>query len=147
MEVLRRYSNRPGLGETLHRTRTGLARASSKRHPRRPAGGKRHKVAQRLDEATVAQLVAAYGAGATSTALMQRYCLGRGTVLGLLAAAGVTMRHQGLSEIETGAAAALYARGMSVVSVADRLERPMSTVYLALKRAGVVMRPRQGGRR
>jgi transposase len=78
---------------------------------------------------------------------MQRYCLGRGTVLGLLAAAGVTMRHQGLSEIETGAAAALYARGMSVVSVADRLERPMSTVYLALKRAGVVMRPRQGGRR
>jgi hypothetical protein len=77
---------------------------------------------------------------------MATYQLGRGTVLQLLAEAGVTMRHQGLSEQETAEAASLYASGLSVVTVADRLARPMSTVYLALKRAGVVMRcPHDGG--
>lgn len=100
-----------------------------------------------MDDATVAQLVADYEAGTTSTGLMQRYGLGHGTVLRLLAISGVTMRHQGLSEAEAQTAAALYSSGLSVVSVADRLGHPISTVYRALTGAGVVMRPRQGGRR
>ena len=147
MEVLRRYSNFSDLEQALQRTRSCPARASIVTHRNQSVRSRRHKIKNRLPEAVVTALVADYEAGKSSTELMATYQLGRGTVLQLLAEAGIAMRHQGLSEQETAEAASLYASGLSVVSVADRLERPMSTVYFALKRSGVVIRPAKGGRR
>ncbi|MFL6137370.1 MAG: helix-turn-helix domain-containing protein [Frankiaceae bacterium] len=93
-----------------------------------------------MEPATIAQLVADYMAGAPSAELMRTYQLGKGTVLGLLREAGVTLRHQGLSEEDLAEAKALYAAGLSVVKVANKLGQATGTVYWALKRAGVKMR-------
>lgn len=143
VELLRRYSNRPDLDYLLKRAERGRHRAEAGEASR----PQRHKISKRLSAEAIAQLIADYEAGAESTELTKRYGLGKGTVLSLLRGSGTTIRHQGLTDAETTRAVALYASGLSVVAVADRVGRPMSTVYLALKRAGVRMRPSKGGRR
>jgi hypothetical protein len=71
---------------------------------------------------------------------MRDYRLGKGTVLELLHQAGDGVRYPRLSEEELNRAAQLYASGLSLPKVGVILGRPPTTVHLALKRVGVLMR-------
>lgn len=53
---------------------------------------RRHRVADRLDESIILQMVKDYGDGIPTTQLTSRYGLAKGTVLKLLRERGVTMR-------------------------------------------------------
>jgi IS30 family transposase len=55
------------------------------------------------------------------------------------------MRRHPLSEQELAQARRLYESGLSLVKVSKRIGRHHTTVHLALRRAGVTMRPRKGG--
>jgi len=57
------------------------------------------------------------------------------------------MRRQPLTDQELAEARQLYESGLSLVAVGDRIGRHHTTVHLSLRRAGVPMRPRRGGRR
>ena len=61
---------------------------------------------------------------------------------------GVALRRQGLSPDQVTEAAHLYKAGQSVAQAARAVNLPTKSVYDALKRAGVQMRPRtEKGRR
>ncbi|HEY2089952.1 MAG TPA: hypothetical protein VGH54_28515, partial [Mycobacterium sp.] len=68
-----------------------------------------HAIERRLEADIIKQLVQDYEAGTPSTELTERYELGKGTVLKLLRAHGVTIRRQGLSPAQIQEATALYA--------------------------------------
>jgi hypothetical protein len=71
---------------------------------------------------------------------MERYDLGKGTVLGILHRAGVTMRAQGLGPGDLPRAVALYESGLSLKRVAEQVACDAETVRKSLKAAGVQMR-------
>ena len=77
----------------------------------RPIAHRIHEARRRLDQATVAQLVADYEAGAPSTELMVRYRLGKGTVLQLLREHDVKLRNQGARNFSLEQAIELYQAG------------------------------------
>ena len=137
VDVLGRYSNRPDLGNQLQRVqRLGLATSA------RPVAQtvRVHAVERRLDEPTRRQLIDEYIGGEPTTVLMERYGLGKGTVLGILRRAGVGMRNQGLNQGDLGRATALYENGLSLARVAEHVDCDAETVRQALKRAGVALR-------
>jgi hypothetical protein len=90
--------------------------------------------------ATRQQLIADYIAGDPTTVLMERYALGKGTVLGLLRRAGVQLRNQGLSPNDLPRAIALYESGLSFKDVADNFACDAETVRKSLRAAGVEIR-------
>jgi len=71
---------------------------------------------------------------------MERYQLGKGTVLGILRRAGVQMRNQGLKSGDLQRAVALYESGMSCKRVAEHVSCDAETVRQGLKRAGAELR-------
>ena len=114
--------------------------------PRRP----RHKLDQRLSSDLIAELVASYEMGAPTTQLTGRYGLSKGAVLKLLRESGVSIRRQPLTPQQIADAMSLYASGLSLVQVGERLGSHPTTVRSAFKRFGVPRRPanrspRQGG--
>src|SRR5712691_5988160 len=88
VELLHRYSKLPNLskiGQSSHPRSMPIA------HPRT------HRIRKRLSTQTITQLVADYEAGASSTALMKKYQLGKGTVLKILRQAGVIRQQRKLT--------------------------------------------------
>jgi hypothetical protein len=71
-----------------------------------------HAAKRRLGSAKVAQLVADYQAGQTTTQLMTTYRIGKGTVLRLLETAGVPRRNQPLTPKQCAEAITLYPAGL-----------------------------------
>jgi Helix-turn-helix domain len=122
--------------------------ASGRLHPVAPSGSsKPHKLDQRLQPDVISELLAEYEAGMPTTQLAALFDLSKGAVLTLLHEAGVSMRRQPLTDKELADARQLYESGLSLVAVGERIGRHHTTVHLSLRRAGVVMRARQGGRR
>jgi hypothetical protein len=90
MDATRRYSN---LDTSLEHARklakkTGRNRQVERLNPT----AKAHRVAQRLDGATIQQLVADYRDGVPTTRLTTKYGLAKGTVSKLLREHGATVR-------------------------------------------------------
>ena len=82
VDVMRRYSN---LAIPLEQARKLAARVGHLERTEQPTGQRRpYRIAQRLDEATIQQLVQDYRDGIPTTRLTMRYGLGKGTVLKLL---------------------------------------------------------------
>lgn len=135
VELLGRYSKLPALPKLEHIT----TQSRSARAPSRV-----HRVERRLSPEIIAQLVGDYEAGEPTTALMIKYGLGKGSVLGLLRAAGVEMRAQGQKNIDLPEAFARYQSGWSLAKLAIAYDCSAETVRQALKAAGVVLRPRNG---
>jgi predicted DNA-binding protein YlxM (UPF0122 family) len=108
----------------------------------------RYRLARRLESGQIDQLLAGYRAGATIRELAERYHVSKTAVTELLTAHSVPLRHQGLSPSQVGEAIRLYAGGQSVAQAALSLGVSPSSVYDALKRSDVKMRPaHQAGRR
>jgi transposase-like protein len=103
-------------------------------------------VARRLGPGAIARLVGAYESGTPTTQLMRDFGIAKGTVLRLLKENGVAMRQQPIPAEVISTAAELYETGLSLATVAERLGVNTSTLFLALRRAGVQMRPTTGGR-
>ena len=90
VDATRRYSN---LDKTLERTRTVLdSTGQIRRRDRAEKPQRRHRVADRLDETIITQLVKDYKDGIPTTQLVGRYGLAKGTVLKLLREHGATAR-------------------------------------------------------
>jgi hypothetical protein len=70
-----------------------------------------HAARRRLNDTKRSQLAADYKAGRSTTWLMRKYQLGKGTVLGILAEHSVTMRGQGIPHDRLDEAIGLYKRG------------------------------------
>jgi transposase len=132
VELLRRYSKLPIL-----RISARIAR-SERREAVEPVQSRR--ISHRLSAATVSQLCDEYRLGVATRTLAARYGVGKTVVTKLLREHGVPLRHQGLSDQQVRKAAALYTAGKSVAQVAQTLDLSPSSVYDALKRAGLSMR-------
>ncbi len=71
---------------------------------------------------------------------MEGYGLGKGTVLGLLAEAGVKMRGQGIDTDQLPNLIRLYAEGWSLMRLAARFDCSGETIRQALLHADVALR-------
>jgi hypothetical protein len=106
-----------------------------------------HAAKRRLGSAQVAQLVADYQAGQTTTQLMASYGIGKGTVLRLLETAGIPRRNQPLTPEQCAEAIRLYQQGWSLARVGLHLGRDDSLIHLVLQRAGIPRRDSHGRQR
>jgi hypothetical protein len=75
--------------------------------------------------------------------LAKAFNLDRRTVAGILSRAGIR-RPRSMTDDERAEAVRLYEQGWSCVRIGERLGRNHSTVWLALKAAGVGLRDAQG---
>ncbi|MBK6015138.1 helix-turn-helix domain-containing protein [Streptomyces sp. MBT53] len=100
---------------------------------------KRNK-AKRLKDAQVAELVEAYGHGATTYQLADRFDIKRQTVSAILKRNGITPRWRRLTEANLDEAERLYVQGMSLARIADRMHVDDETIRLRLRKRGVQMR-------
>jgi hypothetical protein len=145
--VLARYAREHQLSKQLQRTlrllrSVDLERQSAPPLPPRPS----FKLAQRLAPTVVDELVAGYEAGRTTNELVAQYSVSHGSVVRLLHKRGVDMRNQGLSVEQVEQAVQLYRVGWSVARIGDLFGVDGTTAWTALKKVGVQMRPRRGGR-
>jgi hypothetical protein len=95
VEVLRRTSNNYGVVQRVTRLSRHL-----ERHGREPASATRpryepHKLRQRLTDETVAGILTAYQAGATTREVGERFGLAHSSVNKLLKQRGVHLRRRG----------------------------------------------------
>jgi hypothetical protein len=83
------------------------------------SNGNPRKISHRLSQEQVDGLVAEYRSRMPTPELCRRYSLGKSTVLGLLKAAGVTMRKQGLPDSRVAEAVTRYEQGWTAPQIAD----------------------------
>ena len=102
-------------------------------------------MSQRLPDETVAAIVVAYEAGATTREVGERFGLAHSSVNKLLKHRGVTARRRSPSPDEVQRAVELYEGGLSTRLVAEHLGYGASTILRALVKAGIAIRPRFGG--
>jgi hypothetical protein len=145
--VLGRCAREHRLSKELQKVQRLLRSVDLDRHtapplPPRPS----FKLTQRLSPAVIGQLIIDYEAGRTIDELVPQYTLSHGSVVRLLHEHGVAMRNQGLSAEQIAQAAQLYRSGLSVAKIGKLFEVDGTTAWTALKRAGIQMRPRRGGR-
>lgn len=144
VDVLTRYSNEVSLSSRWQDLTEAVAGGAGRRQGSSIAL-RVHKLDARIDGELAAHLVAEYEAGTPSTHLTAMFGLAKGSVLKVLREAGVERRLPRMSQAEIHKARRLYESGLSLVEVSKRLGRPgHSTVYQALKRAGVRMRDSHG---
>ena len=99
----------------------------------------------RLSHAERARVVERYEAGEMSTALATEFGVAKTTILAILREANVVRRRQSLTPQQVADATAHYERGCSLSQVAAKMSLKQDTIRLALKAAGVKLRPPTGG--
>jgi hypothetical protein len=109
-----------------------------------PATPRVHSVYRRLQPEQIAELVADYEAGFRVAALMRRFELGKGTVLGILRDHGVKLRNQGLSPSDLPQAIARYEAGESLAGVGRAFGCDANVIRRHLVAAGVTIRACSG---
>lgn len=142
VELVGSYSNQ----EHLARLADKIMSTTSVRRPSTRNRG-RCRAVHRLNAEARQHLVDDYQAGAPTTELCRAYGLGKGTILTILRDAGVAMRRQGLDEAAVDEASTLYAGGMSLAQLGQHFSVDPTTVWRALRRAGVVLRSANGAGR
>jgi predicted DNA-binding protein YlxM (UPF0122 family) len=133
VELLGRYSSQTLWAKRLSDLNRGHMRRSS------PPPSVR-RVARRLSQRQLADLVAGYEAGATVYSLAERFKIHRVTVSQHLRRMGVTMRNRGLDERQVNHAAVLYQQGWSLARIAEHQNVDAETVRKELRARGVRMR-------
>jgi transposase len=103
---------------------------------------KRVRVNQRrLDEREASELVAVYLRGASVKDLVLRFGVHRHTVTSLLPRYGVELRLRGMRPEDVMSAGRLYRDGWSLARLGMKYGVDGTTIWQALKAAGVEMRP------
>ena len=123
-------------------------RIAVKPSPTRPSSSppRIHAVRKRLTPEQIGQLAEDYRAGQSTNDLMRSTGLGRGTILNLLAEAGVAMRNQGVPKDQIKTVIRLYAEGLSCQTIAERYGCTAEPVRHLLIRSGVTLRKPWEGR-
>ncbi|WP_314451034.1 hypothetical protein [uncultured Microbacterium sp.] len=80
-----------------------------------------------------------------STDLAVEFGVAKTTILAILREANVVRRRQSLTREQVAEATLLYESGKSLSQVAAKMALKQDTIRLALKAAGVKLRPRTGG--
>ncbi len=104
---------------------------------RRPDLERRHQT--HLSDDKRAELLERYLAGERAFELALAYNLDRRTVAGILGRAGIR-RPRSMTDAERVEAVQLYGQGWSCARIGEHIGRNHSTVWLALKAAGVSLR-------
>jgi AraC-like DNA-binding protein len=133
---MRRYSKNtrtPDVAKLLERAPVAERESAAEYRPWR--------VEQRLGVDGVAEVIAAYEAGASVPELQQRFGSSKSALVRILREAGVEMRRQPVGEEDLAAMVKLYESGLSIREVAANLGFPKTTVQNALAKTEVVMRP------
>lgn len=99
----------------------------------------------RLSLADRARVVERYEAGEVSTHLAAEFGVAKTTILAILREANVVRRRQSLTPQQVADATALYELGRSLSQIATKMSLKQDTIRLALKAAGVNLRPPTGG--
>jgi len=120
-----------------------LAREAPKRVDM-AAAGKSWLVRRRLNDELVSEIVSKYRAGIGTPQLCLDYGISKPSMLGLLHTQGVQMRRQPLTPKQRTQAVELYASGLAIKPVADRLGSSFGAVHRVLIAEGVKLRPRPG---
>jgi hypothetical protein len=95
-------------------------------------------------ESSADDLVSKYESGATTYELAEQFAVNRVTVTKTLERRSVPIRYQWLTSKQVVQAISLYARCLSLAKVGAELGCNHGTVRLALRAAGVKLRPRNG---
>jgi hypothetical protein len=135
VELLGRYSNQ---ANDLKRTRRILAMEQRSWPVRMPTVVQpQRRVADRLDEVMVAELVQGYLAGMPGRELAERFRLARSTIIKVLKDHGVAVRHPRVTPEAQAEMARLYQAGVRQVEIAEQFGRSPGLVWHVLERAGV----------
>lgn len=102
------------------------------------------RAAKQLRGEQLRELVAAYEAGGTLRALAKQFGITAQTASGLLKRQGVTLRSSQLGEEDVNKAVHLYAQGLSLARVAERVNSSAETVRRHLIKREVRIRDTQG---
>lgn len=105
------------------------------------------RVRRRLSPEQETQLVALYRAGTTTYQLSAGFGISRRMVSLILGKHGIPLRNQPLSAGQVEEAISLYASGLSLARVGEKLGCHAATVRSALIRAGVATRDSHGRER
>ena len=101
----------------------------------------------RLDKAQRQRVADQYRAGVAIKVIAATFGVHRKTVRDIAVEAGLEPHQRGLPPEDVGRATRLYRSGWSLARVGEEFGVNASTVMNVLRREGVGMRPRQGGRR
>ena len=101
-------------------------------------------VRRRLNDELIAEIVSKYRAGIGTPQLCRDYGISKPSMLDLLHAQNVQMRRQPLTPKQRTQAVELYASGLAIKPVADRLGSSFGAVHRVLITEGVKLRPRPG---
>ncbi|HTQ22295.1 helix-turn-helix domain-containing protein [Mycobacterium sp.] len=85
-----------------------------------------------------------YEVGDTTEQIGDGYGMSKARVATVLRECGVTLRRQGLTDEQVNEAAELYAAGRSLAWLGSRYDVSHTTIAYALRRQGVLLRPRPG---
>lgn len=129
-------------GPSLAQIRKILRDSPGGREECRPPLSKRKWT--RLSSEARAEVVQRYESGEPTTALAKSFKVSKSTILGILTTANVKMRRQPLTSKEVREATRLYEQGFSLSQIVDRMGLKQDTIRLALKVAGVKLRPPNG---
>jgi transposase len=137
VELVRLYSNPPREADYLRQVQSA---ASSPRPAERP---KRHRRQhqRRLNMTEIKELIKECERQVPVKELAQRFGIHRLTVTALLRRYGVELRRSGLDPAEVQVAARLYRQGWSLARLGEEYDVDSTTVWRALRAAGVKMRP------
>ncbi len=130
-----RYSN-PDNVARLWRVLSGLGRD---RVSHRPVPSLRQKQT-RLTESQRSEVVGRYLAGESANALAVEFGVDRRTVTAHVRRADVEVRYRVINRIDVDDAAALYASGLSLAAVGQRIGVSARSVLNAFRAAGVATR-------
>ena len=135
MELVRLYSNPEAEARRLRRVQSA---ASSPR----PADGSRQprQHQRRLSMTEATELIKEYEQHASIKDLAKQFGIHRLTVTALVRRHGVELRRTGLAKEDIAAAASLYGQGWSLTKLGAKYGVDSTTVWRALRAAGVVMR-------
>jgi hypothetical protein len=149
VEVLRRYSNCSGLVRVMVDVGRRMDQNDQTDEPgiSTSDGRAEYRTAQRLGEAEVEELVAAYRSGATVRQLAGQFGIHRVTVGRHLAARGIDTHPPALHPDDIPAAADLYRAGWSLARIAEKFDTTDDSVRRRLLEVGVRMRDPQGRER
>lgn len=145
-DVLLRYADRRFLGRTPAELHKLVAQLTAPLLDVDDTVAPSFRIADRIGEANIAELIARYEAGATMRELASRFGMARTSVANLLRAEGIRLRPQ-TKPIPLDDAASAYVAGDSLAIIATRYSVSASWLQEQLLAAGVAMRPRRGGRR
>lgn len=102
------------------------------------------RVARRLNDPVIAEIVAKYESGVGTPALCLEYGISKPSMLELLHSRGVRMRRQPLTETQRSEAVNLYEGGLALAPTAKRLGSSIGAVRRVLLEEGVRLRARPG---